>query len=104
MDAGWSNSCFELWFVLHFNYHVSASAPKDYVKVLNSTIPDFNKRRGHYEVLRKLTSTAISNAEKLLNNSTGKTPAQCNPATTIFRLVQRLQAYSDELYKRKDRG
>ena len=101
MDVGWSNRCFELWFVLHFNYHVSASAPESYAKILNSMIPGFDKRRGYYEVLRELTPTAIRNAEKLLSNSTGQTPAQCNPATTVFRLVQRLQAYSDELYKKK---
>ncbi len=101
MNAAWSNSCFELWFVLHYHNHQAASSPADYARILNSTMGTYAKTSsGHYETLKAQTDVAVSYAKGLLQMHASNPPAQCNPATTVFLLVQRLQTYSAELYDR----
>lgn len=99
MNAAWSNSCFELWFVLHYNYHVTPSRPVDYEEILSAKMGGYDKTHSnHYDLLLENALIAEKNAKKLLKEYDGKPPAQCNPATTVFKLVERLREYSNEIY------
>ena len=91
-----SNEAFESWYVLHFNYHQSATARHLYVEMLTKRmgVPYEKNRLDMYERLEAHQETAIRNAEKLLSNYDPPRPAQDNPSTTVHLLVQELNRFA----------
>ena len=94
--VAYSNEAFELWYVLHFNYHESATARHLYVGMLNDLlgVPYEKNRLDMYERLEILQETAIRNAERLLKNYDPPDPARNNPSTTVHLLVQELNRFA----------
>ena len=96
IKVAYSNEAFELWYVLHFNYHQSKTARHLYIEKLNDllgvayekNLPDM------YERLENRQETAIRNAEKLLGNYDPPDPARDNPSTTVHLLVQELNRFA----------
>jgi hypothetical protein len=98
LNVAYSNECFELWYILHHNYHNTAHKRDHYFKKLGELTGE-NYRKNSSSMYQKLNdklSIAIKNAEKLLQEHQGKTRAQANPSTTVHKLVQRLQEISKE--------
>lgn len=63
---GMSNPCFELWYLLHFEY--TTANMKSYPEVqkrLNRYIIDYDKTKDVYSLLKDKTDTAIKNSKKL---------------------------------------
>ncbi|MCH8963291.1 MAG: RloB domain-containing protein [Bacteroidetes bacterium] len=96
IKVAYSNEAFELWYVLHFNYHQSATARRLYVGMLNNLlgVPYEKNRLDMYERLEDRQETAIRNAERLLNNYDPPDPARNNPGTTVHLLVQELNRFA----------
>jgi len=96
INVAYSNEAFELWYVLHFNYHQSATARHLYVGMLNDllVVPYEKNRLDMYERLEILQETAIRNAERLLKNYDPPDPARNNPSTTVHLLVQELNRFA----------
>ena len=94
--VAYSNEAFELWYVLHFNYHQSATARRLYVGMLNDLlgVPYEKDRLDMYERLEIRQETAIRNAERLLKNYDPPDPARNNPSTTVHLLVQELNRFA----------
>ncbi len=92
----YSNEAFELWYVLHFNYHQSATARHLYVERLNDLlgVPYEKSRLDMYERLEDRQETAIRNAEKLLDTYQPHRPAHDNPSTTVHLLVKELNRFA----------
>ncbi len=92
IKVAYSNEAFELWYVLHFNYHQSATARHLYVGMLKDLlgVPYEKNRLDMYERLEILQETAIRNAERLLKNYDPPDPARNNPSTTVHLLVQEM--------------
>ena len=96
IKVAYSNEAFELWYVLHFNYHQSATARRLYVERLNDLlgVPYEKNRLDMYERLEDRQEIAIRNAERLLNNYDPSRPAHDNPSTTVHLLVQELNRFA----------
>ncbi len=96
IKVAYSNEAFELWYVLHFNYHQSATARHLYVERLNDLLGvRYEKNRlDMYERLKDRQETAIRNAEKLLDTYQPHRPAHDNPSTTVHLLVQELNRFA----------
>jgi hypothetical protein len=85
---------FEIWYLLHYNYIDAGFSRTQYQAKLTELMkvayqknaPDMYKR------LQKRQYIALQNAQKLYNRKiqTGTPPAQQNPVTTVFKLVERL--------------
>jgi hypothetical protein len=96
--VAYSNECFELWYILHYNYHTTAHQRNHYFKRLGTLIGESYQKNDSsmYQKLNDKLARAIKNAERLLKTHQGKTPARANPSTTVHQLVLRLQEIAKE--------
>ncbi|MDP5018546.1 MAG: RloB family protein, partial [Dolichospermum sp.] len=61
-----TNPCFELWYLIHFQDHLSQISRDKLVKLLNKHIPDYDKSMCLYpKPLKTEMEKAIQNAEKI---------------------------------------
>ena len=96
INVAYSNEAFELWYVLHFNYHQAATKRDRYARLLTKLLstPYEKNLSDMYERLESRQETAIRNAEKLLNRYDPPDPARDNPSTTVHLLVQELNRFA----------
>ena len=99
VKVAFSNPCFELWIVLHFEYRDTECFRDDIqhkaLEKVNSLLPqqkclknvdELKNFEGLYTVLKDKTSVAIKFAEKLSANEA----KYKNPSTTVHSLVKTL--------------
>ena len=97
IEHGASNQSFELWYLLHFEYLENAVTREQYVSKLSKLL-GFPYEKNDSKVVERLFKedkykTAIKNARRLEVLHQGKTPAQSNPSTRVYVLVERLTKY-----------
>lgn len=94
--VAYSNECFELWYILHYEYLTSGLNRKQYFKKLGKLLGRKyeKKNREMYSKLSNNQERAIRNATKLLKRYNPIKPADDNPSTTVHLLVQELNKYS----------
>lgn len=88
-----SNPCFEVWYLLHFEFSTAFMSVGQVVqKLKNSYIPLYQKNKSVFDRLKPYLSRAIENARKLNsyheNNQTPVFSTGSNPSTQVFKLVQ----------------
>ncbi|MDR0800152.1 MAG: RloB family protein [Endomicrobium sp.] len=102
MFAAWSNECFEIWYMLHYNYYTSALSRKEYKDKLNENFRKDDRKKVYkkndktiYEFLKEKQEKAIKFAEKLLceHHKNNIPNHKKNPATTVYKLVKRLNEF-----------
>lgn len=61
-----TNPCFELWYLIHFQDHLSQINRDKLLNLLNKHIPEYDKSMSLFpKPLKSLTETAIQRAEKI---------------------------------------
>ncbi|MBR0372924.1 MAG: RloB domain-containing protein [Mogibacterium sp.] len=90
-----SNPCFEVWYLLHYEYSTRLYMNADAViRDLKKCCPDYEKTLDMYSVLRDKLDEAIANAEKLEAYYEAEVhphpDVNCNPYTDVHRLVKLL--------------
>jgi len=93
IDTAYSNEAFELWYLLHFDYHNSAITRGTYKSRLSGRLGFTYKKNNPdmYDLLEDKQGDAIRNATKLLQEYGDQhRPAHDNPSTTVHLLVQAL--------------
>ncbi|MDX1971554.1 MAG: RloB family protein [Candidatus Sumerlaeia bacterium] len=96
--CAWSNECFELWYLLHYDY-VNTTTPRgDFAEKITENIgkPYRKNSTEMYELLKPHYRNAVKNAVRLrldLKNH-DKTPSQQNPCTTVDKLTEFLYCLS----------
>lgn len=102
IDLGISNPCFELWYLLHFEY--TTAFFKSYEDVegrLNRNITNYSKSGNIYPIIKDKTEFAIENANKLkkyyadleMDVTNPKDIIDCNPYTNIQNLVLYIRSF-----------
>ncbi len=99
-EVAYSNPCFEIWFLLHFQYidsSLNSNAICDKVcKLIGNPCQrceDIKSRINMYEILSEdQLSEAIKHAEKLLSKFANVSPSKSNPSTRVHLLVGALKA------------
>ena len=93
--VAYSHEAFELWYVLHFEYLNSAINRDQYIKKLTEHIKKPYKKNSveMYDILLNKQDIAIKHAKKLLAIHAGLTPADSNPSTTVYQLVEELNTF-----------
>lgn len=96
INVAYSNEAFEIWYLLHFNFHDSATSRAQYKAMLTERLGfKYEKNDPNiYDHLLPLQSIAIRNAIALLNSHATHSPLNDNPSTTVHALVQELNKYS----------
>lgn len=100
IKVAYSNPCFEIWYLLHFE------DPRAYIdreKLEKQLERDYQYTKKELFTLvlnQNLQTTAINNAKKLLsfwkNTQGGISPATDNPSTTVHELIKLLNSFKDE--------
>lgn len=96
IDIAWSNPCFEIWFLLHYEYRNTAIDRDDVYQRMNRLLgKPYNKADGEiYTLLECRLPTAVKNATRLQEDASmrGVLPADTNPGTAVHTLVTQLLA------------
>ena len=92
-----TNEAFELWYLLHFNFHDAVISRKTYSKRLTVALKQKYKKNmpNAYELLLARQPDAIRNAKTLLNRYAPWNPEAHNPSTNVHQLVQRLNELAE---------
>ena len=93
INVAYSNECFELWYILHFEYLNTAIPRTDYFSKLGKlTGCGYSKASDSmYERLKSRTDIAIANAKRLMDQyKPASHPSKKNPSTTVHLLVEEL--------------
>lgn len=97
--AIWSNECFELWYLLHFEFLQSDLNRDMYAPKLDGYLESLGlgayrkNAPGMFTALEPLLGAAIENARKLEIRNAGKTPEASRPGTMVHKLVEHLRPY-----------
>lgn len=106
INVAWSNTCFELWILLHFQDFGSPLIAGKYSDKLDMHFKNFKYNGGKYEkdaenifeLIKDNTSEAIKRSNKLLDNHKCnyiEIFSEMNPSTTVQDLVVGLLPYID---------
>ncbi len=92
--VAYTNQAFELWYLLHFDFHESNLHRDQYIiKLTDKLGKKYEKNSARmYETLRHMQPQAIRHAQRLYEQRTSS-PANDNPSTTVFMLVEELNKY-----------
>ena len=93
IKVAYSNECFELWYLLHFNFYDTAVPRSDYYKKLTILLKyDYAKNSDDmYTKLEDKQPQAIKHAQRLLASyDPNHHPESDNPATKVHLLVEEL--------------
>lgn len=95
IKVAYSNEAFEIWYLLHFDYIVTPLNREQYEDRLSNKLGRTYKKNSldmHENLLDK-QAIAIQNAKRLLSNYSPLNPAENNPSTTVFKLVEELNRF-----------
>jgi hypothetical protein len=87
----WTNEAFELWYLLHFNYHDTAMSRDSYAARLRPHFVYGKADQEIYEKVKARQEVALRHArrlEKHWNESGEINPERQNPSTSVHKLVE----------------
>lgn len=94
IDILLSNPCFELWYLLHFEFSTAYYTPAQAVQKLEKYIPDYRKNLSYFELLKPYLPKAVEHAQELnlfhKRNGTPLFSVGSNPSTQAFKFVQKI--------------
>lgn len=92
--SAYSNEAFELWYLLHFDYHTSAMSRSLYADKLTRKLGFKYEKNSEkvYEAISQYRSVAISNARRLRASYRPHRPEIDNPSTAVDLLVSELES------------
>jgi hypothetical protein len=104
LNVAWSNECFELWLLLHFQNLKSAIGRDDYYSKLTAHFKNKNINGGKYDkniynifdITSEYVDVAIKRSNDLLEdykNANIISPTKMNPGTKVQDLVSELIQY-----------
>ncbi|MDP8256109.1 MAG: RloB family protein [Candidatus Alcyoniella australis] len=98
IKIAFSNPCFELWYLLHFDEQHAEIEGKQLVRKLKTYIPGYKKSmNGLYERLLPQMSDADGRARNLqVLHISAKRPEVSNPSTTVYSLMEDLTRLYDK--------
>jgi len=97
IQVAFSNPCFELWYLLHFEYSTAERHRDAVVSLLkNGHLPGYDKSESVYHSLLEHQECATQNAGRLRqHHSTAGNKETQNPSTSVDRLVTDLNSLAD---------
>ena len=91
----WSNECFELWLLLHFNYMDSNISRNDYYEKLKSLTKSKKYEKNMDNIFEEVngingTLKAYKNAKNLYKTYKNQSYKDMAPCTTVFILIDEI--------------
>ncbi|MCC6520852.1 RloB domain-containing protein [Candidatus Nomurabacteria bacterium] len=99
INVAYSNECFELWFILHFEFlNTAIGRTKYYEKLTELLSQKYDKSTSDiYDLIKDRESIAIRNAKNLEKMHSDAGIASCekmDPSTSVYKLVERFRSLS----------
>lgn len=96
--VAYSNEAFELWYLMHFDYHTAALSRQQYGDMLTQRLERKYRKNDPqiYMDLLRSQEKAIRHARRLLQSYGRCNPERDNPSTTVHLLVEELNRHSSE--------
>jgi hypothetical protein len=94
----WANEAFEIWYLLHFNYHDTGLSRDDYRDKLKPHFIYNKADKDTYAKLKPYQETAVRNSRRLNRHwiEVGEIhPERMNPSTNVHELVEFLNELVD---------
>ncbi len=90
--VAWSNPCFELWILLHFQFRDTSIDRDDFSAILTRLQGEQYEKNDPflYSKLKNLRGVAIRNSKLLWDRKKSIRPLDCNPCTKVFELFDSL--------------
>ena len=108
IEVAWSNPCFEVFIVEHYEYRDTGGDRKDIQKKAlellckdgkvksDSTVEELKSIDNLYELLLPRKAVGFKNLRKLMLAQKEKSPEEANPGTRFHELVEALEEYFDK--------
>ena len=98
--VGFSNPCFEYWFLCHYDYFPSAYEKDSLHTKVKEFIPKYKKNDSEpYLKTRNNLSKAVHNAEKIMEMQLVKKIElickESNPLTLVFQIIKKINEFRD---------
>ena len=91
----WSNECFELWYILHYEYYSSDNGREAYFTKLTDLLGEkYSKSDDVFSIIHSPENLkqALSNSKKLDKEFSNENSASKKvPCTQMFRLIEEIQ-------------
>jgi D-mannonate dehydratase len=102
IKVAYSNECFELWFILHFDFlNTAIGREKYYEKLTHLLSRKYDKNiSGIYDFIKDKEGVAIRNARKLEEEHDREGVhlfSKRDPSTTVYKLIEQLRALKVDL-------
>jgi hypothetical protein len=95
-----SNPNFELWFLLHFMFHVTRIDRSEVIVKLKEYIPNYKKNIDIFNMLLDKRPKAIENAKKLnkihRKNGIELISVESNPSTQVYSVIEEILKITGE--------
>ena len=92
ISVAWSNPCFELWILLHFEFRNTSIDRDDFSRLLSGKKRlnrEYDKNIDNlYDLLKDEQIVAIRNAKRLAAENHSVQPANSNPGTMVYSLLE----------------
>lgn len=89
-----SSPCFELWFLLHYDYTTANMDNEEVIKRLKEYYPKYEKNINIYPDIIKEIDLAINRAKKIekyqIDNNRRIGTVEANPNTEVYKIVEYL--------------
>ncbi|MEX2606255.1 MAG: RloB family protein [Kiritimatiellia bacterium] len=99
VTAIWSNECFELWYLLHFEFRQTGIGRVDLRRDVEKHLKEkYNKAdKAIYDKLKNRRNVALANSRRLYSITCQFTPRPWmeNPCTNVHKLVEELIKLAD---------
>lgn len=100
----WSNECFELWLLLHFNYMDSNISRNDYYEKLKDLTKNKKYEKNMDNIFDEVNGIngalkAYKNAKKLYKKYKNQSYKDMAPCTTVFELIDEINKVINVLKK-----
>lgn len=108
IEVAWSNPCFEIFIVEHYEYRDAGGDRKDIQKKAlellckdgklktGVSVEDLKAIDDLYDILLPRKENGFKNLRKLMSAQKQKTPVEANPGTRFHELVEVLETYFDK--------
>lgn len=92
ITACWSNECFEIWYLLHFNYRDTAIGRNEMWKSISELLGNKYDKADEslHATMKDKLDAALRNAKKLAFENELNGEPRRNPSTLVHKLVEAL--------------
>jgi len=96
VSVAYSNPCFELWLVLHYQDHDAPVGRREIQRTLRRLMPGYDpnqSKKAMFDQIRDLIASAEQRAERMEGRRETERNRRGNPSTTVYKLTSEIRKH-----------